>query len=89
LPIAWPGWTRSRTIAVLAAYTYLGARMIVIEDFQEPDLKLDCFGCSSGTYAVRDNFDHAHAGHDNINRVLARAGWTAVRLWANRGARWM
>jgi hypothetical protein len=48
--------------AVLAAYSYLGARMLVIEDFQEPDLKLDYFGGTSGTYA----------GLDNFNRVIAQ-----------------
>ena len=41
----------------LAEYTYLGLGTIVIEDFQEPDVKLDLFGGTSGTYAGFDRFD--------------------------------
>ena len=55
--------------STLAAYTYLGAGLpspangrgaggegIVVEDFQQPDVKLDYFGGTSGTYAGFDNF---------------------------------
>ena len=41
---------------VLAAYTYLGLGTIVIEDYQEPDVKLDLFGGTTGTYAGLDRF---------------------------------
>ena len=40
----------------LSAYTYLGLGTMVIEDFQEPDVKLDYFGGTSGTYAGFDIF---------------------------------
>ena len=41
---------------VLAEYTYVGLGTMVIEDFQEPDVKLAYYGGSSGTYAGLDRF---------------------------------
>jgi RHS repeat-associated protein len=46
--------------ATLASYTYVGLAMIVIEDYEEPDVKLDYFGGTSGAYA----------GFDRFNRVV-------------------
>ncbi len=43
-------------MTVLAQYSYLGLGTIVIEDYQEPDVKLDYFGGTSGTYAGFDRF---------------------------------
>jgi hypothetical protein len=43
--------------ATLASCTYLGLGMIVVEDYEEPDVKLDYFGGTSGTYAGLDPFD--------------------------------
>ncbi|MCA9182811.1 MAG: RHS repeat-associated core domain-containing protein, partial [Planctomycetales bacterium] len=42
---------------VLASYTYLGLGTVVIEDYQEPQIRLDLFGGSSGAYAGFDRFD--------------------------------
>jgi len=41
----------------VAEYTYLGLGTMVVEDFQQPDVKLDYFGGTSGTYAGFDRFD--------------------------------
>ncbi|MCA9208420.1 MAG: hypothetical protein KDA55_08705, partial [Planctomycetales bacterium] len=41
----------------MAAYTYLGLGTVVIEDYQEPQIRLDLFGGTSGTYAGFDRFD--------------------------------
>ena len=41
----------------LSQYSCLGLGTIVIEDFQEPDVKLDLFGGTTGTYAGFDRFD--------------------------------
>jgi hypothetical protein len=41
----------------LAQYTWIGLRTMVIEDFQQPQVKLDYFGGTSGTYAGFDAFD--------------------------------
>ncbi len=41
----------------LAQCTWVGLSTMVIEDFQQPDVKLDYFGGTSGTYALFDNFD--------------------------------
>ena len=51
---------------VLAAYTYLGLGTIVIEDYQEPDVQLDLFGGTTGTYA----------GLDRFGRVVDQCGTT-------------
>ncbi len=42
--------------SVLAQYTWLGLGTMVVEDFQQPQVKLDYFGGSSGTYAGFDRF---------------------------------
>jgi len=41
---------------VLAAYAYNGAGRLVVEDFEQQDVKLDYFGGSGGTYAGFDRF---------------------------------
>jgi len=41
----------------LAQYTWVGLGTMVVEDFQQPDVKLDYFGGTSGTYAGFDRFD--------------------------------
>ena len=43
--------------ATLAAYTYLGRDQVVVQDLPEPDIKLDLFGSTSGSYAGLDRFD--------------------------------
>ncbi|MBL7041600.1 MAG: RHS repeat-associated core domain-containing protein [Pirellulaceae bacterium] len=43
--------------AMLAAYTYLGLDQVVVEDLPEPDIKVDLFGGTSGSYAGLDRFD--------------------------------
>ena len=40
----------------LAEYTYLVAGTMVVEDFVQPQVKLDYFGGTSGTYSGFDNF---------------------------------
>jgi RHS repeat-associated protein len=42
--------------ATLASYTYLGLRTVVVQDLEEPDITLDLFGGTSGTYAGLDRF---------------------------------
>ena len=41
----------------LAAYQFLGLGQMVIEDFMQPQVRLDYFGGTSGTYAGFDAFD--------------------------------
>jgi RHS repeat-associated protein len=43
--------------STLSSYTYLGLGMIVVEDYEEPDVKLDYFGGTSSSYAGFDRFD--------------------------------
>ncbi len=40
----------------LASYTYLGLGTMVVEDFVQPQVKLDYFGGTSGTYSGFDDF---------------------------------
>ena len=40
----------------LASYSYLGLGTMVVEDFAQPQVKLDYFGGTSGTYAGFDDF---------------------------------
>ena len=40
----------------LAEYTWLGLSTMVVEDFAQPDVKLDYFGGASGTYTGFDRF---------------------------------
>ena len=42
--------------ATLASYTFLGLRMVIVQDLEEPDIKLDLFGGTSGTDAGFDRF---------------------------------
>jgi hypothetical protein len=41
---------------VLAAYSYNGAGRLAVEDFVQPDVRLDHWGQSAGTYAGFDRF---------------------------------
>jgi len=41
---------------VLAAYLYNGAGRLVVEDFVQPDVRLDLWGQTAGTYAGFDRF---------------------------------
>ena len=52
-----------------AAYSYNGVGRMVVEDFTEPDVRLDYWGQTSGTYAGFDRFGrikqqlwHSYAG---------------------------
>jgi len=47
----------------LASYTYLGPNDVAIEDLEEPDVKLDYFGGTSGTYSGFDDFDRVVDQH--------------------------
>ena len=54
--------TEQAPLTVLSQYTYIGLGTIVIEDFQQPDVKLDYYvddegTGTSGTYEGFDNFD--------------------------------
>ena len=40
----------------LASYSYNGTGTMVVEDFEQPDVKLDYFGGTPGTYAGLDRF---------------------------------
>ncbi len=42
--------------STLAAYIWLGLGRMVVEDFVEPDVKLDYFGGTSGSYSGVDRF---------------------------------
>jgi len=42
--------------AALAQYTYLGRGTVVIQDYPQPDVKLDLFGGTSGSYTGIDRF---------------------------------
>ncbi len=74
--------------STLAAYTWLGLGRMVVEDFVEPDVKLDYFGGTSGTYAGVDRFGRvvdqkwydyaASAVRDQYTYGYDRAG---NRLW--------
>ena len=46
----------SDDVTSLAEYTYLGAGTMVIENYVQPQVKLDYFGGTSGTYTGFDNF---------------------------------
>ena len=48
---------RSQPGDTLAQYSWVGLGTMVIEDFQQPDVKLDYFGGTSGSYAGFDRFD--------------------------------
>ncbi len=41
---------------MLVQYSYLGLGTIVVEDYPEPQVRLDYYGGSSGTYAGFDRF---------------------------------
>ena len=41
---------------VLAAYSYNGAGRLAVEDFVQPQVRLDLWGQSAGTYAGFDRF---------------------------------
>ena len=41
----------------LASFAYLGFEQVVIEEYEEPDVKLDLFGGTSGSYVGLDRFD--------------------------------
>ena len=41
---------------VLASYSYNGLARLVVEDFEQPDVKLDYYGGTAGTYAGFDRF---------------------------------
>ncbi|MCA9141760.1 MAG: RHS repeat-associated core domain-containing protein [Planctomycetales bacterium] len=73
---------------VLASYTYLGLGTVVIQDYEEPDVKLDLFGGTSGTYAGFDRFDRIvdHRWHDygssvDVDRYKYGYDRASNRIW--------
>ena len=63
----------SDDVTLLAEYTYLGAGTMVVENYVQPQVKLDYFGGTSGTYA----------GFDNLGRVVQQL-WYDYGTSANR-----
>ena len=54
--------------AALAAYTYLGAGMVVRIDYPQPDVMLDLWGGTSGTFDGFDQFGRVTDQHWKILR---------------------
>ena len=56
----------------LAQYTYVGGGRIVVEDYQQPDVKLNYDSGTAGTYAGLDRFgrvvDHLWYDYDGAGR---------------------
>ena len=60
---------------ILVAYSRTGSGDAVITDYQQPDLKLDLFGGTTGTYAGMDRFgrDVDHRWYDYTSGTVDRA----------------
>jgi YD repeat-containing protein len=74
-------------------YSYLGAGRIVIKDYPTPDLKLDYFGDTPGTYAGLDRFgrviqqhwiDYAPATDVDVFKIAHGYDEASNRLYAER-----
>jgi len=65
--------------AILADYSYTGGGDTVLTDYQQPDLKQDLFGGTSGTYVGLDRFgriiDHRWYDYTSGTVDLARYGY--------------
>ncbi|MBX3436148.1 MAG: RHS repeat-associated core domain-containing protein, partial [Planctomycetaceae bacterium] len=61
--------------AILVDYPHLGSGRTVITDYQQPDLKLDHYGGTSGTYAGLDRFGRTidHRWYDYTSGTVDRA----------------
>ncbi|MCA9141758.1 MAG: hypothetical protein KDB05_03190 [Planctomycetales bacterium] len=73
---------------VLASYTYLGLGTVVIQDYEEPEVKLDLFGGTSGTYSGFDQFDRIidHRWYDygssaDVDRFKYGYDRASNRIW--------
>ena len=74
--------------ATLAQYTYLGLDQVAVQDLPEPDIKLDLFGGTSGTYAGLDRFDRVidHRWYDygsstDVDRIKYGYDRASNRVW--------
>ncbi len=65
----------SGTGTILAEYSKTGAGRIAVTDYQVPDLKLDLFGGTSGTYAGWDRFGRTtdHRWYNYTSGTIDRA----------------
>ncbi|MEZ6032063.1 MAG: RHS repeat-associated core domain-containing protein [Planctomycetaceae bacterium] len=66
------------TGTILAEYSLTGNGSTMITDYQEPDLKLDLFGGTSGTYAGLDRFGRTidHRWYDYTSGTVDRARYS-------------
>jgi len=71
--------------ASLAEYTYLGLNQVVIQDLPEPDIKLDYFGGTSGTYSGFDRFGRVidqrwydYGSSADVDRFLSNTATTGA-----------
>ncbi|MEZ6032023.1 MAG: RHS repeat-associated core domain-containing protein [Planctomycetaceae bacterium] len=66
------------TGTILAEYSHTGSGSTVLTDFQQPDLKLDLFGGTSGTYAGMDRFGRTidHRWYDYTSGTVDRARYS-------------
>jgi RHS repeat-associated protein len=77
------------TGTILAEYSHTGSGSMMITDYQQPGLKLDLFGGTSGTYAGMDRFarsiDHRWydytAGTIDRNRYSYGYDFNSSRTW--------
>ena len=74
--------------ATLAQYTYLGLGTVVVEDYAEPQVKLDLWGGTSGAYQGFDPFgrivDHLwrdHGSSTDADRIQHGYDRASNRLW--------
>ena len=72
----------------LAGYTYLGLGTVVREDYEEPDVRLDLWGGTSGTYQGFDRFGRVvdqlwrdYGSSADADRFLYGYDRAGNRLW--------
>ena len=72
----------------ISSYTYVGSSMVVIEDYEEPDIRLDYHGGTSGTYAGFDRFDRVvdqrwydYGSSADVDRYKYGYDRASNRLW--------
>ena len=72
----------------IASYTYVGHDMIVIEDYEEPDVRLDYYGGTTGTYTGLDRFDRVvdqrwydYSSSTDVDRYKYGYDRASNRLW--------
>ncbi len=72
----------------ISSYAYIGRSMIVIEDYEEPDVRLDYHGGTSGMYAGFDRFDRVvdqrwydYGSSADVDRYKYGYDRASNRLW--------